>query len=199
VDVVPRARIAVVGAVLALAIGGVLLAVGDTERPAPDARDTSRPLIALLADPAPRGIPYLAQAPGLPALAGMDIAGARLAATSPTGSHLLAVESDGGRSICVVATDTVNPRSGAGSCATRESFMVEGVFAALVGPDVREVIGLLPDGVATVVATDLQGGRTTVQVRKNAIRLPLAQAATISFNLDGRPVLQDFSDTPTDI
>jgi hypothetical protein len=200
---VPRARaVSIVGAtVLALTACSARSPVASTHAPAADARDTARPLLALLADPPPtRSIPYLTQNPQFAvAPVEMDLAGARVAATSPTGSDLIAVERKGGTMICVIATDRVEPRSGAGACATREQFRAQGVFAALVEPDSRELIALLPDGVATVLAADAQGKGRTVAVRKNAIRLPIDQANVVTFYIGVRRVVQDFTQTPTHI
>lgn len=198
----PRASSIAVGSAVVLAVGlcSGLVVLATASSPTGDPRVTSRPLLALLADPPPtRNIPYLTQNGELAAKGKMDLAGARVAATSPTGSDLLAVPTNAGAMICVIATFPAHPRAGGGACATRDQFKAGGVFAILADKDHPEVIGLLPDGVATVEATDAYGHHTRVSVRKNAIRLPHAEANIVTFYIGMERVVQDLTHIPTNI
>ncbi|GII60937.1 hypothetical protein Skr01_10220 [Sphaerisporangium krabiense] len=165
-----------------------------------DARNGARPPLAVLDDPPPtRRIPYLADNPDIAAASGMDLAGARVAATDAAGSDLIALTRHGDKEVCVIATDPVVLRTGAGSCASVTAFATKGVFAVLLAKDFREVVGLVPDGVATVVAGDAHGHHTTLPVHKNAIRVPLDHVTTLTFSISGRQVVQDFTQAPTKI
>lgn len=182
-NLVPRSKSQLT--VLAAALTAIALAIvfalsGNDSRAS---ADTGKALDA--------SVPFLDENPQLTA-AGYDLAGARVLATNSAGSHLIAVEHDGGTQVCIVATEPTRPRAGGGACATREAFGTEGVFAVLLG-DAREVVGLLPDGVAHVTATSADGTRTEVAVENSTIRLPLVDAHHVSFTVDGTPVSRDLA------
>ena len=188
-NLIPQSKthLAVVGAVLvALAVAIVFALAGNSSKAVADA--SSAP-----ASPA-ASVPFIEDNPQL-AAAGYDLAGARVLSTNSAGSDLIAVDRDGGAQVCIVATEPTRPRAGGGACATREAFGTEGVFAVLLGDNSREVVGLLPDGVAQVTATAADGTSSEVAVEHNAIRLPLAEANHVSFTVDGKPATRNLAPT----
>lgn len=180
-----KTQLTVVAAVLtALAVATLFALSGNDSQAAADAGKTPNAPAA--------SVPFIEENPQL-AAAGYDLAGARVLATNSADSDLIAVERNGGAQVCIVATEPTRPRAGGGACANRAAFDTEGVFAVLLGDNAREVVALLPDGVAQVTATGADGTRSEVAVENNAIRLPLADAHQVRFAVDGHPVSRDLA------
>lgn len=173
--------------VLAIAAGILLVTLGDSSTAvAGDETRTPFHLAALEAgDPASgKEVPFLRQ--DFLADSGHDLSSARLLATNAAGSHVIAITRrwNGQNQLCVIVTDANKPLAGAGACGSAVDFNKYGMFVTLSRgyQETDEVVGLLPDGVTSVVVHSAKSDRT-IRVERNTVRF--AHQGATSATLDG--------------
>ncbi len=143
-------------------------------------------LSALAAPPSDQPVPFL-EREGLQE-SGHDIASARLLATDSAGSQVIAIPRLGSSSepvyqqLCSVVTEADQPTAGAGACASTAEFNEGGVFVTLSrgNPDTDEVVGILPDGVASVVVHSSGKATRTLDVRDSVVRFKHDGATSVT-------------------
>lgn len=118
--------------------------------------------------------------------AGYDLSSARLLATNAAGSQVIAMVQSGDDrdQLCVIATDADHPRAGAGGCGSASDFNKYGMFTTLTkgNPETDEVVGLLPDGVDSIVVHSADGEDRELSVESNVVRFARQGATSATVN-----------------